>query len=68
MIPIIYSNLTMDKSRARMRLAVSTFVQSMGTNVQKEAKTDGFMDKVAFNLSWGKEKNTICSSLLMTIH
>lgn len=49
MIPIIYGNLTMDKSSMTAGPAVSTFVQTMGTNVQKGAKTGEFMDKVAFN-------------------
>ncbi|SDE83883.1 hypothetical protein SAMN04487996_107147 [Dyadobacter soli] len=38
MIPIIYGNLTMDKSSIAATPTVSTFVQTMGTNVQKGAK------------------------------
>ena len=67
MIPIIYGNLTMDKSSMTGRPAVSTFVQTMGTNVQKGAKNGGFMDKVAFNPFLKEEKTAFPSSLLLTI-
>lgn len=63
MIPIIYSNLTMDKSSMAARPTVSTFVQTMGRNVQKGVKTDGFMDKVAFNPFLATEKYPFPSSL-----
>ena len=63
MIPIIYGNLTMDKSSMAARPTVSTFVQTMGTNVQKGAKTDGFRDKVAFNPFSTMEKYAFPSSL-----
>lgn len=64
MIPIIYGNLTMDKSSMAARPTVSTFVQTMGTNVQKGAKSGGFRDKVAFNPLLMEEKNRFPSSLL----
>ena len=49
MIPIIYGNLAMDKSSMAVRPPVSTFVQTMGTNVQNRARSGRFRDKVAFN-------------------
>lgn len=67
MIPIIYGNLTMDKSSIAGRPAVSTFVQTMGTNVQKWLKSGEFMDKVAFNPFYKEEKTPFPSSLLLTI-
>ncbi|OJV14918.1 MAG: hypothetical protein BGO21_19800 [Dyadobacter sp. 50-39] len=63
MIPIIYGNLTMDKSSTTASPTVSTFVQTMGINVQKGAKSDGFRDKVAFNPFFAEEKNRFPSSL-----
>jgi hypothetical protein len=66
MIPIIYSNLWMDKSSAGRMPAVSTFVQIMGTNVQNRAKTGGFMDKVALNTFLKMEKQPFLSSLPLT--
>ena len=63
MIPIIYGNLTMDKSSMAAIPAVSTFVQTMGTNVQKGPKTGTFRDKVAFNPFPTMEKYAFPSSL-----
>lgn len=63
MIPIIYGNLTMDKSSMTAKPTVSTFVQTMGTNVQKGAKSGKFRDKVAFNPFFTAEKHVFPSSL-----